>query len=279
MAFFKRGLGALIPTVLTIAVFLWVYHFVDTNIARHITSGVLKVYAWSGEPDVALGIDDEAALIYGEPVDQWSPAGRRLTSHYIAIKATGDPNIEGSVERANQDRRDALWDLVRRKWKIFNFIGFVIAIFLIYMTGYFLASFIGRATWLILERTLMRIPVIGTIYPNIKQVTDFFISDKKIGFSGVVAVQYPRKGIWAMGLMTGPPMSSISDHDDRELITVFIPSSPTPITGYTITVAREDVIELPLSIDEALRYTISGGVVKPSSFSTPEGLPQQVPTP
>lgn len=274
MAFFKRGLAALIPTVLTIAVLMWVYQFVDKNIARHITSGVLKVYAWSGEPDDALGIDDEAALNYGEPIDEWDPqTGRRLTAHYKTINAKGNPNIEGSVERVEKDRREAMWDLVRRKWKIFNFIGFVIAILLIYVTGYFLASFIGRTTWLLLERTLMRIPVIGTIYPNIKQVTDFFISDKKIGFSGVVAVQYPRKGIWSLGLMTGPPMGMLDKNDDRELITVFIPSSPTPVTGYTITVAKEDVIELALSIDEALRYTISLGVVKPSSLPAPERIP------
>ncbi len=275
MAFFKRGLGALIPTVLTIAVLTWAYQFVDNNIARHITSGVLELYALSGEPDEALGIDTEAALTYGDPVDQWDErTGRRLTAQYITLTATADPGIKGATTKLDREKRKAMWELVRRKWKIFNVVGFLVSFFVIYVIGYFLASFIGRTTWVLVERTLMRIPLIGTIYPNIKQVTDFFISDKKIGFAGVVAVQYPRKGIWSLGLMTGPPMGRIAQSDKRELITVFIPSSPTPVTGYTITVAKEDVIELPLTIDEALRYTISGGVVKPTHLPPTVDSPQ-----
>jgi uncharacterized membrane protein len=279
--FFMRGLAALAPTLVTIALLLWAYQFIDQNIGQHITRSVLTLYAWGGEPHPALGIDREAALKYGEPIDLWDPdTGQRLTSHYMTIM-----NAEASQEAANNPelqaaKRAAMWDLVRRKWRIFNFIGFVIAILLIYVMGYFLASFIGRATWLLVERTLQRVPLIGAIYPNIKQVTDFFISDKKLGFSGVVAVQYPRHGIWSIGLVTGPPMRAVGKKDKRDLITVFIPSSPTPVTGYTITVSREDVLELDLTLDEALRYTISAGVVKPSTMrSGDRSLPEETAPP
>ena len=113
---------------------------------------------------------------------------------------------------------------------------------------------------------VLRIPMIRSLYPNIKQVTDFLFGDRQIEFGGVVAVEYPRKGIWSLGLLTGPAMKTISEHAAAgEYVTVFIPSSPTPITGYTITVSRSSIIELTLSIDEALRFTISGGVIKPPS--------------
>jgi uncharacterized membrane protein len=84
-----------------------------------------------------------------------------------------------------------------------------------------------------------------------------------------VTVEYPRKGIWAVGLVTGGTMRSI-EHESGDALTIFIPSSPTPFTGYTITVPRGEVHELPISIDEALRFTISGGVLVPPHEALPE---------
>ncbi len=266
--FFKRGLGALLPTIVTIGLLVWAYRFVDENFAKYITRGLVSLYAIGGEPKEFLGINEHAALELGDPIDEWDPVtGRRLTVQYKAMTAKGLGMGKG-VTDADQDfalqrRKEAMWELVSRKWRIFSAIGFLIAAVLICVMGYFLASFIGRTTWLIVERAVKKIPVIGAIYPNIKQVTDFFISDKSVEFSGVVAVQYPRKGVWSVGLVTGSPMPVIDREDPRELLTVFVPSSPTPVTGYTITVAREDVLVLPMTIDDALRYTISAGVVKP----------------
>jgi uncharacterized membrane protein len=81
----------------------------------------------------------------------------------------------------------------------------------------------------------------------------------------VVIVEYPRKGIWSLGLMTGETMRVIEAVAGVECVTVFIPSSPTPFTGYTLTVPRDSVIELPISLDEALRFVVSGGVLVPPS--------------
>ncbi|NOS99867.1 MAG: DUF502 domain-containing protein [Phycisphaerales bacterium] len=262
---FKHGLAALAPTILTIALLVWGYRFIDQNIARYITRGVVAIYSWGGDPHPWLGIDDEAVLQYGDPIDSWNNHGRRETAQFRTVEAartliTSNPAIRSAADR---DATDAKWEIATRKWKFFNLIGFLIAFLLIYFTGYLLASFVGRRTWQFLERALMRVPFIKSIYPNIKQVTDMFISDKPLEFAGVVAVEYPRVGIWSVGLVTGPPMRPLRERDERELVTVFIPSSPTPFMGYTITVARADIMELPISIDEALRYIISGGIVRP----------------
>jgi len=146
-----------------------------------------------------------------------------------------------------------------------DFVSFAIAIVLVYIVGRFVASFLGRTVWRSVESQLIRVPVIKQIYPSIKQVTDFLIlNETEVKFSRVVAVEYPRKGVYSLGLVTNPGMQSLRRISDADLLTVFIPSSPTPITGYTITVRRDEVIDLPLTIEEAFRFTVSGGVVLPS---------------
>ena len=142
--------------------------------------------------------------------------------------------------------------------------GFVIAICLIYILGVFLASFLGRWIWRLIEALLGRTPVVKQVYPQIKQVTDFFLSSQRLNFTQVVALEYPRKGIWSLGLVTGQAPKRLQEHLNTEVISVFMPSSPTPLTGYVICVPSGDVVELSISIDEAFRFIISGGVLKPS---------------
>ena len=112
---------------------------------------------------------------------------------------------------------------------------------------------------------MRRIPLIRAIYSSVKQVTDFILKERSVEFSGVVAVEYPRKGVWSLGLTTGGPMKHVQQRVDTELVTVFIPSSPTPVTGYVIQVPRKDVFELNMTIDEGLKFTVSGGVIKPKA--------------
>ncbi len=120
---------------------------------------------------------------------------------------------------------------------------------------------------------LSRIPLIRAIYPNVKQVTDFLLSERPVEFSGVVAVEYPRKGVWSIALSTGGPMKQVQSEVSEELVTVFVPSSPTPVTGYVLQVPSTEIIKLSMTIDEALRFTISGGVIKPGAALP--GLPSE----
>ncbi|MCB9849540.1 MAG: DUF502 domain-containing protein [Phycisphaerales bacterium] len=267
--FFLRGLAAVLPTLITVAIFLWAYDIIETYMGQHITASMLAVMTWTGPPEQNVVNPDEDSLRYGRPLDEWlgseagDNAGRRVTEEYKIInsKALGSPLKKVQV-RAERERSAALWRIAFAKYKL-NLIGFLIAIIVVYFVGFFLASFIGRTTLRIVENALGRMPLVRAIYPNIKQVTDFLFGDQKLEFSGVVAVPYPRAGIWSLGLLTGPPMKAIASAAGEELVTIFIPSSPTPVTGYTITVPRRDVIELAISIDEALRFIISAGVIKP----------------
>ncbi|MCD6364260.1 MAG: DUF502 domain-containing protein [Planctomycetes bacterium] len=147
--------------------------------------------------------------------------------------------------------------------KYFQWMGFAIAILGIYIFGRILASYLGRGVWLMAERVLYRMPVVGNVLTYVKQVVDVLFGEKKIEFSRVVAVEYPRKGVWSVGLVTGAGMRTLQNASAADLLTVFIPSSPMPVTGYTITVRRDEAVDLPMSIDDALRYTVSGGVIVP----------------
>ena len=160
---------------------------------------------------------------------------------------------------------DAEWEKVQAFWDThgLGFIGIVLAFVFIYVLGRFVASIMGRWALRVLEAGFKRLPVIRQLYPQVKQVTDYFFSDRRIEFSRVVAVEYPRKGIWALGLVTAGGMKKLAEAGGSDMLTIFIPSSPMPVTGYTITVRKDEVVDLPLSIDEAFRFTISGGVIQP----------------
>jgi len=271
--FFLRGLAALGPTLLTIAILIWAYRLVNDYVGQPITRGLMRACSWvSARPAPGFVDIEHDPLIYGSPINEWDENGDRLTTEHkfihnkgldtaVADGASAGPDAKRR-RHAEELRNQALWEIAFRKYKL-NVLGFLIAIILVYFTGFFLASFIGRASWRATEGLLCRIPLIRAIYPHVKQVTDFLLSERRVEFSGVVAVEYPRKGVWSLGLSTGGPLRTVQEHNDDELITVFIPSSPTPVTGYVIQVPRRDTIELALSIDEALRFTISGGVIKP----------------
>jgi len=223
--FFIRGLAAMLPTILTLTIVIYVLTFVDKFLGRHVNHAVQWV------------VVQMVCLI----------EGRRLT-------LVGDKALWWAI----RDSEHSVWDTYYL-WLI----GFVLAFVLIYVFGRFVASFLGRSLWRSIEGSFFRMPVVKGIYPAVKQVTDFLLAERKMEFSRVVAVEYPRKGIWSVGLVTSDGMRTIQDAIEDDLVTVFVPSSPTPVTGYTITVRRSEIIDLPLSIDDALRFTISGGVIMP----------------
>lgn len=273
--FFLRGLGALVPTLLTFAILVWVYRLINDNVGLYVTSALMGVCSSiSDQPAPGLLDLDRDPLHFGTPVNEWNSFGEQLTLEYKAIHqgAVEHPDLVRR-ERAIEIRNQALWRLAFTKYRL-GILGFLIAIILVYFVGFFLASFIGRASWKVMEGALQRIPLIRAIYPNVKQVTDFLLSERKVEFSGVVAVEYPRKGVWSLGLSTGRPLRRLQDTTPDELVTVFVPSSPAPFTGWVVTAPRRDLVELNLSIDEAMRYLISGGVIKPDELSGAPSLPQ-----
>ncbi len=262
--FFLRGVAALLPTLLTIAILIWAYQLVDEYIGRYITKGFITMLARTAGCPATISIETDT-LRYGTPTGELDAEGRWLTREY---KVTHHPSHRGDPGRRGDESlayRQAMWRVAFAKYKL-GLAGFLLAIALVYFVGFFVASFIGRTAWGLLERVQERVPLVNAIYPHVKQITDFLLSENRVAFRGVVAVEYPRRGIWSLGLLTGEALRELSRAGQDDMVSIFIPSSPTPVTGYVITVPRSDVLELSLSIDEALRFTISGGVIKPGSL-------------
>ena len=117
----------------------------------------------------------------------------------------------------------------------------------------------------------MRVPLIRAIYPAVKQVTDFVLAERKQTFEGsrVVAVHARDPNVWSIGLVTGAGVRRLNEAVSEEMVTVFIPSSPTAFSGYVVVVPRDVVVELPLTVEEAMRLLISGGVISPESAAKP----------
>jgi uncharacterized membrane protein len=158
------------------------------------------------------------------------------------------------------------WEQNVPKW-LEEALGVLLAIILVYFVGLIVGNFLGRTAWRILETAVMRIPLIRAIYPAVKQVTDFVLADRKsqLQASRVVAVRPHADEIWSIGLVTGPGLASLTDAVGTDMITVFIPSSPTSFSGYVLMVPRSRVVELPLTVEEAMRLLVTGGVSTPGA--------------
>jgi uncharacterized membrane protein len=161
-------------------------------------------------------------------------------------------------------RVKSLWEQDMSPWVI-EALGVALAVVMVYIVGLFVGQVIGRTAWRLVEMGVMRVPLIRAIYPAVKQVTDFVLAERRrpIAASSVVAVRPHESGIWSIGLVTGPGLSSLTAATGHEMVTVFIPSSPTAFSGYVVMVPREHVVELPLTVEEAMRLLVTGGVSGP----------------
>ncbi len=215
-SYFLRGLAVLLPTIVTIWIFIWGYTFIQNNISTHINRGLVQLIMLVQSEGGASEKDLNAIFVEG---------------------------TAGSV------------------------VGFLIALIIVCVVGALLASVVGRSLWRIIEEFIMSTPFLRRVYPYVKQVTDFVLTpeEQKKLFSRVVAVEYPRKGIWSIGLVTGSGLKNITENMKKEFLTILIPNSPTPITGYVIVVPKDQTIALDMTVEEAFRFAISAGVIAPDS--------------
>ena len=251
--FFLRGLAVVLPATLTLWVLVQAYLWIDRSIAQPINGsiryGIVQLYAhWpaTGELTGVYPTPDEL-------IELRTGAGLPDTD------ASNDADLIFAFQEA----------VVNSWWQdyfLVRMIGLVVAIAAVYVAGRLVGGLVGRYIYRWFERFLTSLPVIKKIYSWIKQIVDFLFNNqnKPIKFNRVVAVEYPRRGIWSVGFQTGNALKSIRPRSG-DSITVFIPSSPTPFTGYTVTIPKEDTIELPISVEEAIGFAISGGVLRPSS--------------
>lgn len=144
-------------------------------------------------------------------------------------------------------------------------LGLVVVLLALLLTGMFAANFVGQ--WWLRQgsRMLHRIPIVKSIYSSVKQVSDTLFSSSGNAFREAVLVQYPRAGCWTIAFVTGRPGGEAAEHLLGDYLSLYVPTTPNPTSGFFLMMPRADVLELAMSVDEALKYVISMGVVSPDT--------------
>lgn len=148
-------------------------------------------------------------------------------------------------------------------------LGAILTIVVVFLTGIFATNFFGAQLVQLWHGILNRIPVVNSIYSSVKQISDTLFSSSGQAFRKALLVQWPHEGMWTIAFLTGAPGGDVVNHVPADCVSVYVPTTPNPTGGYFVIVARSQVIELDLSVDQALKYIISMGVVPPLPKSSP----------
>lgn len=147
--------------------------------------------------------------------------------------------------------------------------GMLLTVLIVLITGLLARNFIGERLVVYWERLLGRIPIVRSIYSSVKQVSDTILSPNGQAFRRAMLVQYPRPGVWTIAFQTGTPAAEIRRHVATDMLSVYVPTTPNPTSGFFLMVPRAETIELNMSVDEALKYVVSMGVVAPVDRGAP----------
>ncbi len=262
-----RGLAVLLPPLLTIVIFLWVGNTVTNYLLEPMESAARRLLLshFQGEildlnqvgPDLVRdGTGENAGKLYVKTND----------GHVLPVEIYDFSRVE-----IRGPMPDSASDIVkvyveRRYLRRHIVIPIFLCVFLmvLYLLVKFLAAGVGRFFWMQFERLIHQLPLVRNVYSSVKQVTDFMFSEREIEYTRVVAVEYPRKGIWSLAMVTGESMLDIRCAANEPVLSVLVPTSPMPFTGFTVTVKKSETLDLDITIDQAFQFIVSCGVVVPA---------------
>jgi len=276
-----RGLAIVLPPLLTIVIFVWVGNTVAVYVLEPLESAaqwsLMQAHHGDVRTDLPKVTPQGTAVVR---VGDHDVVYRRLAdgkfvplSVYLKVLEAGVTPIPATTEELY--RRYVEVTYLKRYIVIPVFLTLFVV--LLYLLGKFLAAGVGKFFWNTVERGIHRLPLVRNVYSSVKQVTDFMLSERDIEYTRVVAVEYPRKGIWSLGLVTGESMLDIRCAANEPVLSVLIPTSPMPVTGFTVTVKKSETVDLNLTIDQAFQFIVSCGVVVPSQQMVGSGAGGELP--
>ncbi len=265
------GLAVLLPPLLTIVIFLWVGNTVTNYLlepmesgARRLLVGHFQTWIHSSEDIPPAQIRDGQEENFTRPY-QKTEDGQLVRSEmfdFVRGEINGPmPGNANEVVEVYVERK-----FLRRHIVIPIFL--CVFLLVLYLLGKFLAAGMGRFFWMQIERVINRLPLVRNVYSSVKQVTDFLFTEREIEYTRVVAVEYPRKGIWTIAMVTGESLLDIRCAANEPVLSILVPTSPMPFTGFTVTVKKSETIDLNLTIDQAFQFIVSCGVVVPPQQMT-----------
>lgn len=154
--------------------------------------------------------------------------------------------------------------------------GLLAVVLVVFVTGAFAANLLGRRLVDMWEGLLTRIPLVRSIYSSVKQVSDTILAPNGQAFRQAVLVQYPRQGIWTVAFVTGKPSHEIEDNLPTDCVSIYVPTTPNPTSGFFLMLPRSEVIPLSIGVDAALKYVVSMGTVPPAAQPKSNAIKQTV---
>ncbi|MEM7311897.1 MAG: DUF502 domain-containing protein [Planctomycetota bacterium] len=268
-----RGFGVVLPPLLTIVFLLWMFNSVKTYVLSPIKEVALRMSVSRAmdvhfeRPANARDVVDtrtgqvipnafamDGTDYFELPSGQWIPGDL-----YLRIRRRPGNDMPQTAEayyRRDIERRHF------QPWKVV-LIPLCVFIILLYLLGKFIAVQVGKALWGYFERLIHHLPIISTVYGTVKKVTDIVFADNEMEFNRVVAVEYPRQGMWSLGFVTGESLPAITSAATEPVLSILMPTSPMPATGFTISVRKSETVDLNITIDQAFQFIVSCGVVVP----------------
>lgn len=270
-SFFLRGLVTVLPPVLTIFILFSVVRFADA----YVTGPINSVIYWSLEENALgwrilakLGIDPldptfvDAGALPDELRRSLEENGRNSDAFRRDLEIARAPHLGWFFDLEDlYIAPEKLRDEVKKD--VHPLIGVLLSVLVVLTLGYFTSGFLGRRALASFDKYAHQVPIIRAVYPYTKQVVEFLLSEKELRLETVVAAPYPSPGVWSLAFVTSGGLKTIRERTGKRFVSVFVPSSPMPMTGYTVFVEADRLIPLPISVDEALRITVSAGVLIP----------------
>lgn len=274
---------AVLPAALTLFIIVSVVQFAD----NYVTGPINSTIYWSLEGN-ALGWKTLRKLDIEPYSDEFlSPAS--LPAELQRLHESAGASIQAfrsELAILRESRETFFRDLdelaidseqLRRAVKrvVHPLIGVLVSLLLVITLGYLASGYLGRRLVSGVDRALYTVPIVRSIYPYTKQVVEFFLSEKEIDLGTVVAAPYPAEGIWSIGFVTSSGLKSVHEGAGGKFVSVYIASSPVPMTGYTVFMELDRLIPLDITVDEALRAIVSVGVLIPPQERV-EGLEEEM---
>jgi uncharacterized membrane protein len=309
-AFFK-GLSIVLPAIITIALFAWVWDILRVNVVELLIRGIDSVALFEprrlnkDERAYLRKFNQEKWLVYmdwavqdwGKPTPAEEPLNERREYDELARARAAREAANGlggvQVNVLIRDLPGSSWGysppmkqrgllqliLDANRWpreydpdtgRVQRFHWFeyllatVVGLTLVVLLGFGTRNFLGKRLVALLEWFVTRTPVVKSVYPHAKQLVEFFFREQKpLEFDTVCAIEYPRERCWSIAFVTGAGLQTLQDHTGKRMVTVYVPSSPAPMTGYTMFLAAEEVVRLDITVEEAMKIVVSGGVLTP----------------
>lgn len=271
-----RGLAVLLPPLLTVVIILWMWNTVaeyllvpTENLARRM---LIDHYGGEILPATTQPREEaEGIALIGDGAYRRAGDGRFVPAHqFDAVARALGPN---RVPPSADDVTRAYIDHTFLQRRIVVPVFLCLFLLVLYLLGKFLAAGIGRLFWTQFERIIMRLPLVRSLYVSVKQVTDFMFSEQELEYTRVIAVEYPRKGIWSLAFVTGEGLTDVTCAANEPTLTALIPTSPMPFTGFTIIIKKSEVVDLNLTMEQALQFLVSCGVASSSQPQQPQIKP------